>query len=408
MVLQFSVAYPDGSRYEITYVTCRKKIAKRYLRRWFLIDFISILPYDLVGFMFNSSEISGLKLLRMTRIVRILRLLKLLRLLKGMRILDRWQGDIGVSHRKMTLWGLLTSVIVAAHWISCAIGLASKLQGVPCGIDRYEGCVRTWVSAAIEDGTLFPDDLGNVGAGDLYVLALHTAVTIIVHPHMQQPTGAGERVMFVLLLLFGGFIWTRVISRSTAISTSLDRHKIHYQQTMDDMSAISSELNLSDPLRRRMRDFFSNERDASQRETWLLLTKRMSPAIRQAASRELNWPWVQQIPYLKECSGFMITAVTETLVSERYAEKEIFGTNFHLYILSCGSAMRFTNMFRVLRPGAAWGMDHLLLKRDILLENPNASAISFVMRARAFLGDKLCGSAQNGPADLSAHFDGIP
>ena len=35
------------------------------------------------------------------------------------------------------------------------------------------------------------------------------------------------------------------------------------------IDAIAGEMKLSVPLRRRLRDFFSNTRDASQRETWL-------------------------------------------------------------------------------------------------------------------------------------------
>jgi hypothetical protein len=46
------------------------------------------------------------------------------------------------------------------------------------------------------------------------------------------------------------------------------------------------------------------------------------------------------------------------------AAKEVFGTAFNLYIISQGVAMRLslTNMFDMLRPGSAWGFDHLLLK----------------------------------------------
>jgi len=149
---------------------------------------------------------------------------------------------------------------------------------------------------------------------------------------------------------------------------------------MDDVHAIGSDMGLSEPLQRRMRDFFSNTRDASQRETWLSLQKRMSPQLRQAAARELNWPWVQSVPCLTECSGLMITTVTEALVSEMYAQKEVFGTAFNLYIISQGVAMRLsmTNMFNMLRPGSAWGFDHLLLKSPPLMESVAASAVRFV------------------------------
>ena len=47
-----------------------------------LLEQVSILPFDLVGLLVDSSSVSQLKVLR---IVRLLRLVKLVRMLKGSR-----------------------------------------------------------------------------------------------------------------------------------------------------------------------------------------------------------------------------------------------------------------------------------------------------------------------------------
>ena len=63
-----------------------------------------------------------------------------------------------------------------------------------------------------------------------------------VHPHALEPKNDGERLPFVFLIFLGGFMWTRVISRTTALMTSMDRHTIFYHQTMDDLIGLSQKI----------------------------------------------------------------------------------------------------------------------------------------------------------------------
>ena len=47
-------------------------------------------------------------------------------------------------------------------------------------------------------------------------------------------------MLFTILLLIGGFMWMQVISRSTAIASSLNAHQLAHQQTMDDLNNIAN------------------------------------------------------------------------------------------------------------------------------------------------------------------------
>ena len=44
-----------------------------------------------------------------------------------------------------------------------------------------------------------------------YVMSFYTGITILVHPHAYTATTTGERIMFTILLLLGGFMWTQAI-----------------------------------------------------------------------------------------------------------------------------------------------------------------------------------------------------
>jgi hypothetical protein len=59
-----------------------RMIWSKYFRTWFIIDIVSIFPFDLVGLFLGAGALDQVRVLR---IVRVLRLVKLIRLLKASR-----------------------------------------------------------------------------------------------------------------------------------------------------------------------------------------------------------------------------------------------------------------------------------------------------------------------------------
>merc|ERR1712232_886164 len=142
----------------------------------------------MLGVILGSGSFTKLRLLKA---VRLSRLLKLARLFRGLRILHRWELEVSFSYRKITLWQLVATVCMAAHWISCMLGLMSALQGKVCHGDESatDECVVTWFSKAASEIV----SAGNeVTAWRTYLVALHITSTILVHPHTGSPTSDGE------------------------------------------------------------------------------------------------------------------------------------------------------------------------------------------------------------------------
>lgn len=80
MVMIFNTAVIDDD-YNI--IEDRSVIAKTYLKGWFWIDLISIIPFDLFKFTGENGEAASLiRFLRIGRIIKILRLIKLMRIMK--------------------------------------------------------------------------------------------------------------------------------------------------------------------------------------------------------------------------------------------------------------------------------------------------------------------------------------
>ena len=100
IVVQFFLPIHDPATGEL--IRNHKRIAKRYLKTWFVIDVGTVLPFDLVTVLAphlfaatcgggNSVLLKGVKLLRT------LRLVKLVRVLRASRIVQRWESSISIS-----------------------------------------------------------------------------------------------------------------------------------------------------------------------------------------------------------------------------------------------------------------------------------------------------------------------
>lgn len=363
--------YPVSTSYGTVLIGDHKMIIRHYLKGWFIIDLVSVAPFDFLGLLLDSSEMSELKVLR---VIRLLRLLKLARLFRGLRILKRWAQDFAFSYRKLTLWQLLVAVIVTAHWISCVFGIVNNLEGDTClGPNNPSGCVWTWLSDPASEIHARGEP---VTALQIYSIALYASATIIVHPHDFKAQNEVERLCFVVLIFLGGFCWTRVISKSTAIATSMDYHNIHYHQTMDDLNHIAADLGLNAHLKKRLRAYFMNTKNSSIKATWKSLMERMSPSLRNEVAYQVNKAWLRKVPYLAKASRLLMRDVTMNLSALLVAQQETFGENFALYILNKGiCSWSKHDKYVVITPGNCWGEEHLFLKNwELLLPNTATSA----------------------------------
>jgi len=422
MLLQFMIPciVKDKSG-GVKVISSRKGIAQNYLRTWFFVDLLSILPVDTVSLLVESRNIASVKLIRQ---VRLFRLVKLVRLLNGLRIWNRYQSQLAFSYRRIMLAQLFFTVIIVAHWVACVLGAVSRYQGHACLIARGDSdyvdpmvdggqCLETWMSKALFDIDIRRDDFHTdppVLAS--YGLSLEMAVSILIHPfsHHAVPSDIGETLMFTLLMFFGGFLWTRVIGKTTGNFTSLDRHGIYFHQMIDDMNDIMVGYGYSRKQKQRLREFFLNLTDVSKHETWQEMTNRMSPTLRREVTWEANKTWAKRVPYFRDCSHVMVTEIANTLLSERFAQHEYFGVDYHLYIMGSGRAVCFGRPgvwgLDIKMPGDFWGHEHLMLTSEALLRSNIALAASYV-EVKTISRDDFERVAEGYPeshADLRRHY----
>ena len=104
MVINFNTAVFDAK--SGCWITDRRFIAERYFERWFAIDVISILPYDIL------SVSKSFNRFRLLRTLKVLKLLKLLRVVRIGRLLNWWASRLQLSFRSLSVLRFVFIIIV--------------------------------------------------------------------------------------------------------------------------------------------------------------------------------------------------------------------------------------------------------------------------------------------------------
>ena len=159
--MQFHMGFLERGTASQELSTDRGEIVSRYLTGWFAVDFVSILPFDVIGLVIGNDNISRLKILR---VLRLLRLFKLVKLLKSADIFNRWQSRLGgqlpviIQHSALTvqlagfkyslmaLAKYVAFIIFVAHWMACLFHVVTVFEGedtVPCRQELDWGVLPT-------------------------------------------------------------------------------------------------------------------------------------------------------------------------------------------------------------------------------------------------------------------------
>ena len=106
------------------YELSRCKIAKKYLKGWFIVDFIAILP-RFINVLFLSNSDSGAGILGIMKFARISRIIKLLRLAKIIKAAKVKEGmgtrmkaqNASVAIERITVFSIISLLMI--HTVSC-------------------------------------------------------------------------------------------------------------------------------------------------------------------------------------------------------------------------------------------------------------------------------------------------
>jgi len=348
MGLQFFLMFQQNSRSEgMRWVSDHSTIVLHYLKGWFLLDLVSILPYDLVSS--NDGPQSNFKLLR---IVRVLRLLKLVRVVKASRLIARYQTRISIPYSKLELVKFVILITLFSHWLGCSWGMLADMSGD-----------HSWL-ADLETRKRHGKLSRPFG---VYFAAMHWAVMSLTSIGYGDitPQNDTEYLCCVFFMLIGGCIWAYIIGSACGVVASLDKHGIAFRNTMDQINYMIRDTGLCEETRIRLRTFFDQTQRVDRLRGYELLYGRMSAGLRAEVSVERMRHWLESICYFQQVTDDSLALIALRLELSVFAVKETGTLPGRLSVAHRGLA---AISGRIYSAGMVWGED-IVCRRELMRDH---------------------------------------
>ena len=217
-----------------------------YLKGWFIVDVISILPIDLIVLAISSGQESGTfrvtRLFKLLRLLRLAKLLKLLRLLRMGKVFDTLEEKFEMNRGVREALVLSINVLVVSHLTACGWYFLVTLEDNPRA---------TWVFE------YFGND-PTVGTSDLYVASLYWAVSTLTSVGFGDIVAFStlERVYAVVVSFLGATLFGYIIGHMSSLVSALNRSSSAFNEKMDEIDAYLRHRSVPQPLAIKIRKYF--------------------------------------------------------------------------------------------------------------------------------------------------------
>ncbi|KAG2471381.1 potassium/sodium hyperpolarization-activated cyclic nucleotide-gated channel 4 isoform X1 [Polypterus senegalus] len=227
-----------------------QRIKMKYLRSWFVVDFISSIPVDyiflIVETRIDSDFYKTARALRIVRFTKILSLLRLLRLSRLIRYIHQWEEIFHMTYdlasAVVRIVNLIGMMLLLCHWDGCLQFLVPMLQDFP------EDC---WVSQ---------NKMVNDTWGQQYSYALFKAMShmLCIGYGQQAPIGMTDVWLTMLSMIVGATCYAMFIGHATALIQSLDSSRRQYQEKYKQVEQYMSFHKLPADMRQRIHDYYEH------------------------------------------------------------------------------------------------------------------------------------------------------
>jgi hypothetical protein len=233
VLLNFRTSYADR---EESIITDGRKIAFNYLRTWFLLDFFSSVPFEIVsaGFLPNLTPARLLKMGKIAKVLKLLRMSKMVKIFQGSELIEKLE-EKSTSKFHQTLGRLAWLLVVAfllCHWMACfmAASEGSIVQAADSSdmSSRYLLCMY-WAMTT----------LSTVGYGDV------------------TPSTDMGRGYAMLAMIVGGAFYGYIVGCVTSVISDMDLNQRAYFERLDLITSwLDGHYEIPKILRRRIRKHF--------------------------------------------------------------------------------------------------------------------------------------------------------
>uniref|UniRef100_A0A3B3VCE2 Potassium/sodium hyperpolarization-activated cyclic nucleotide-gated channel 2-like n=1 Tax=Poecilia latipinna TaxID=48699 RepID=A0A3B3VCE2_9TELE len=280
-----------------------RAIRQKYLKTWFLVDFVSSIPVDYIFLMVDSLDSEVYRTARALRIVRftkILSLLRLLRLSRLIRYIHQWEEIFHMTYdlasAMVRIVNLIGMMLLLCHWDGCLQFLVPMLQDFPsdCWVSKNLMVNDTW--------------------GVQYSYALFKAMShmLCIGYGAQAPEGMTDVWLTMLSMIVGATCYAMFIGHATALIQSLDSSRRQYQEKYKQVEQYMSFNKLPADLRQKIHEYYEHRFQGKMFDEENILGELSEPLKEEIVSFNCS-SLVANMPLFANADPNFVTAVLTKL-----------------------------------------------------------------------------------------------
>ena len=356
MSLQFFQGYHDADLKQMVYDPYL--ICRQYVSTWFVIDFLSIFPFDDVLKVVSGDRGKGTDGTQFLRLVKLARLVKLVKLTRLARIVKTSRSQ----YTNLIKFGV--TIMFLLHWVACAWCLLGQLQK-----DAEAGNWIDEISPEMKDA-------------ELYMFGLEFAIfSMVLGFGRSTPQTFAEQFIAVLVLGVMGTIYAYLLGTICGILSNLDPVGNEIRNIKDLMKGYAHDNHFPPELGSSLIDYLEECSVVLRQQHYDQYLSHLSPALRSRISEHNYGSWIHAVPFFscddKIESRNFVMAVAETLVLKVFEKSEVIvsaGENAeNMFIIAKGVVAQSAGL--VLCNGRFFG-EEMLLRRGRYSQTCNA--VTFV------------------------------
>jgi len=300
----------EGNGNQISFVLEPKKIAKVYLKSWFVIDLISSFPFDnaILWITGGNTDSYGLSVqsafrgFKFLRLVKLLSLLKLFRLSRIMRFVSKYEDFYNLTASVIRYMKLILMMLMVAHWNGCLGFLIPMLQDFP------KDC---WVSL---------NGLQNADWTEQYGWALFKALShmLCIGYGRFIPTLLSEATITIFSMVTGATFYALFIAHSMAYIQQRDSARRLYQEKFQQIEEYMRYRDLPNKTRERITDYYEHKYSQKRLFNEYEILNEISKPLRDEIVNHNCRDLIECVPFLREGGPDFITQITNSLTFDVY------------------------------------------------------------------------------------------
>jgi CRP-like cAMP-binding protein len=321
ILLNFNTCY----YYKGVLVTSRCKIAKTYLKGFFLLDLAASIPYDMIIALVNedgqhpaydsTKVLRSSKMLRMMRMVRALKIIRLVRIFRLRVILYKLEEAVQSQAvvLMMNMIKYLGIMIYLAHWEACGWHGIAKYwaHGYPCN----------WLQS-LEDGE---PGFGS-RAWDKYIASLYWAITTMSTVGYGDivPCNQTERVFAISAMVIACGMFAMIIGSMQNVLGKFGEERSEFDRTLVRTMRYLKSQKVSQHLQFKVKSYLEhNFENRSSTGMDKAVLSNLSSALRSEVKLALLLPIVERYPLFRMSSRPMLVRVCSNCATARHAPGDV-------------------------------------------------------------------------------------